>query len=299
MKVRNAIKEYIISISTVEGRSQNTIKAYQRDLNKYESFLNGKNIQNIEKVDKLIIDEFVNSLKGYSSATINHTKIAVRNLHGFLSFKYDFKNPTSNLTVNRSEKRLPVYATQDEISKLMSIFNDEVPEDLFKHTILETIYGLGLRVSECCNLRTNQINIDEGFVKILGKGNKERLVPIPGNTKDLMKLYLMNVRPLWLKKSSNFFFINKKGKKIYREYVEKMIRNCLIEANIDKNLTPHKLRHSYATHLLQGGADLRAIQELLGHSDISTTEIYTHVESELLKDSYLNAHPFSKKKGLK
>lgn len=299
MKVSNAIKEYIISISTVEGRSQNTIKAYQRDLNKYESFLNSKNIQNIEKVDKLIIDEFVNSLKGYSSATINHTKIAVRNLHGFLSFKYDFKNPTSNLTVNRSEKRLPVYATQDEISKLMSIFNDEVPEDLFKHTILETIYGLGLRVSECCNLRTNQINIDEGFVKILGKGNKERLVPIPGNTKDLMKLYLMNVRPLWLKKSSNFFFINKKGKKIYREYVEKMIKNCLIEANIDKNLTPHKLRHSYATHLLQGGADLRAIQELLGHSDISTTEIYTHVESERLKDSYLNAHPFSKKKGLK
>lgn len=299
MKVRNAIKEYIISISTVEGRSQNTIKAYQRDLNKYESFLNGKNIQNIEKVDKLIIDEFVNSLKGYSSATINHTKIAVRNLHGFLSFKYDFKNPTSNLTVNRSEKRLPVYATQDEISKLMSIFNDKVPEDLFKHTILETIYGLGLRVSECCNLRTNQINIDEGFVKILGKGNKERLVPIPGNTKDLMKLYLMNVRPLWLKKSSNFLFINKKGKKIYREYVEKMIKNCLIEANIDKNLTPHKLRHSYATHLLQGGADLRAIQELLGHSDISTTEIYTHVESERLKDSYLNAHPFSKKKGLK
>lgn len=299
MKVSNAIKEYIISISTVEGRSQNTIKAYQRDLNKYESFLNSKNIQNIEKVDKLIIDEFVNSLKGYSSATINHTKIAVRNLHGFLSFKYDFKNPTSNLTVNRSEKRLPVYATQDEISKLMSIFNDEVPEDLFKHTILETIYGLGLRVSECCNLRTNQINIDEGFVKILGKGNKERLVPIPGSTKELMKLYLMNVRPLWLKKSSNYFFINKKGKKIYREYVEKMIKNCLIEANIDKNLTPHKLRHSYATHLLQGGADLRAIQELLGHSDISTTEIYTHVESERLKDSYLNAHPFSKKKGLK
>jgi site-specific recombinase XerD len=181
----------------------------------------------------------------------------------------------------------------------MSVFDDEISQDLLDHTILETIYGLGLRVSECCNLKTNQINLTDGFVKILGKGNKERVIPIPDTTRRLMQQYASNLRGLWLKKSTNRFFINHLGKPIYSEYVEKMLRNTNIKAGIKKHLTPHKLRHSYATHLLEGGADLRVIQELLGHSDISTTEIYTHVESERLKESYLKAHPLAKTDSLK
>ena len=175
----------------------------------------------------------------------------------------------------------------------MGVFDDEEPEDLFNHALLETIYGLGLRVSECCDLRTSQINLEDGFANIIGKGNKERLVPIPSMTLEIMKKYFHNVRSLWLNRPDNHFFINRKGKKVYREYVEKMLRNSVISAGIRKNLTPHKLRHSYATHLLEGGANLRAIQELLGHSDISTTEIYTHVESERLKNTYLKAHPLA------
>ena len=122
--------------------------------------------------------------------------------------------------------------------------------------------------------------------------------PIPDKTKSLMKYYLYNIRPLWLKKSSSYFYINKKGSKLYNEYIERMLKQSIIKANISKKITPHKLRHSYATHLLQGGADLRVIQELLGHSDISTTEIYTHVETNRLKNTYLSSHPLSTMKGL-
>lgn len=300
MKIDFAIKDYILNISSIEGKSVNTVSSYSTDLNKYNSFLNNKGIENIEDIDDIVIDEFIRELnKKYKTKSVNRTKVSIRNFHKFINFKYDLKNPSENISTSRADKTLPIYATNSEIDRLMSIFNDNIPEELFNHTILETIYGLGLRVSECCNLKTNQVNLDEGFVKVLGKGDKERIIPIPKKTLSLMKKYFMNVRSLWIKNSSNNFFINNKGKTIYSEYVEKMLKNSIIIANITKKLTPHKLRHSYATHLLEGGADLRAIQELLGHADISTTEIYTHVEEERLKKSYLKAHPLASSGGLK
>lgn len=300
MKVAVAIKDYIYAVSTSEGKADNTVSSYKNDLNHYLDYLNSQNINEIENIKDSDIETFVYSLeKKYSTRTINRFKVSIRNLHKYLNFKYDIKDPSLNITVSKGEKRLPIYATKNEIEQLMSIFNDDIPEQLLDHALLETIYGLGLRVSECCSLKTNQVNIDDGFVKILGKGNKERIVPIPHDTLQIMKKYYMNVRPLWLKKSSNYFYINKRGNKIYSEYVERMLKNSIIEADISKKLTPHKLRHSYATHLLEGGADLRTIQELLGHSDISTTEIYTHVESKRLKESYIKAHPLAKERGLK
>lgn len=300
MKIDFAIKDYIFSLSTSEGKASNTITAYKIDLKHYLQYLTDNKINDIEKINDEIIDDFFNELnKKYKVKTINRIKVSIRNFHKYLNFKYDLVDPSINVTVSKGESRLPIYATKNEIDKLMSIFNDDIPEELFNHAILETIYGLGLRVSECCNLKTNQVNIDDGFVKVLGKGNKERIVPIPSSTLNIMKRYFMNVRPLWINKSINNFYINKFGRKIYSEYVEKMLKNSIIEAKINKNLTPHKLRHSYATHLLDGGADLRVIQELLGHADISTTEIYTHVESERLKGTYMNAHPLAKAGGLK
>ena len=300
MKIDFAIKDYIFTLSTSEGKAKLTVSAYSADLKYYLDFLNKKGIFEVEKIKDSDIEDYIKTLNSeYRAKSINRKKVAIRNFHKYLNFKYDLKDPSLNVTVSKGEKRLPIYATKNEIDKLMSIFNDEIPEDLFNHAILESIYGLGLRVSECCNLKTNQINIDDGFVKIIGKGNKERVIPIPSNTLNVMKQYFMNVRPIWIEKSTNNFFINKNGKHIYSKYVENMLKNSIIKAGITKNLTPHKLRHSYATHLLEGGADLRVIQELLGHSDISTTEIYTHVESERLKNSYLNAHPLAKSGGLK
>lgn len=299
MNLEHAIKDYLISLSTSESKALNTINAYQSDLNIYKAFLYDKNIKDTDKINDYVVDDFINHIHNkYSNTSLNRIKTSIRNFHRFLNFKYDLKDPTLNVRVSKSEKRLPIYATKQEISQLMSIFDDEKPEDLLNHTILESIYGLGFRVSECCNLKTNQVNLQDGFVNVIGKGNKERLIPIPQVTLDLMKKYFHNLRPLWQQKANNYFFINKNGKKIYREYVELMLKNSLVKANINKDLTPHKLRHSYATHLLEGGADLRVIQELLGHSDISTTEIYTHVESERLKNTYMAAHPLAKEKKL-
>ena len=300
MKLDQAIREYIISLSTAEGKAKNTVESYSRDLRQYSDYLKENNITDTSKIEEETIYSYIDDLNDrYASTSINRIKTTIRNFHHYLNFKYNLKDPSLNVATSKGKKRLPVYATKQEIEKLMSVFNDEDPQDLFDHTILETIYGLGLRVSECCDMRTNQVNLTDGFVKILGKGNKERLIPIPEKTKKLMHMYFANVRTLWQKKNTNRFFINHFGKPIYSEYVENLIRNKAYEAGIKKPLTPHKLRHSYATHLLEGGADLRVIQELLGHSDISTTEIYTHVEQERLKEAYMNAHPFANRKKLK
>ena len=294
MKLDQAIREYIISLSTAEGKAKNTVESYSRDLRQYSDYLKENNITDTSKIEEETIYSYIDDLNDrYASTSINRIKTTIRNFHHYLNFKYNLKDPSLNVATSKGKKRLPVYATKQEIEKLMSVFNDEDPQDLFDHTILETIYGLGLRVSECCDMRTSQVNLTDGFVKILGKGNKERLIPIPDKTKKLMHMYFANVRTLWQKKNTNRFFINHFGKPIYSEYVENLIRNKAYEAGIKKPLTPHKLRHSYATHLLEGGADLRVIQELLGHSDISTTEIYTHVEQERLKEAYMNAHPFA------
>lgn len=293
MEINKAIQDYLINLN-IEGKSKNTISSYSRDLNHYQDFLYDNNIEDINKINDRLIEDFIFDLNDiYETKTINRIKTTIRNFHKFLNFKYDIPNPAINIHTSKGKTSLPIYCTLDEIEKLMSIFNNEDQKDIFNHAILEMIYGLGLRVSECCELKTNQVNLNDGFVKILGKGNKERVVPIPARTKDIISLYFNNIRPIWLKKANNYFFINKEGRKIYPRYVQYMLKDCVALAGINKEITPHKLRHSYATHLLEGGADLRTIQELLGHSDISTTEVYTHVDASRLKDTYMKSHPLA------
>lgn len=299
MKITEAIKDYLFNITVNDGKAQSTCESYTRDLNIYQNYLSSLKLTNIDQINDEVIRNFVvYASKKYSNSSLNRLKVSVRSFHNYLSFKYDFPNPAISIQVSKSIKRLPIYCTHDEIERIMNVFSDSF-EDTFDKCILETIYGCGLRVSECCDLKISQVNLNDGFLKILGKGNKERVVPIPNRTNEIMKLYFNNIRGLWLKNSNSNFFINKLSNPIYPRYVEKMLQNTIIKAGIDKNITPHKLRHSYATHLLEGGADLRSIQELLGHSDISTTEIYTHVESERMKKSYLKFHPLSNERGLK
>lgn len=299
MKIDDAINDYLLQIKLFEGKSNLTVKNYAIDLNKYATFLASNNINDTNYITDSIINDFIAEINAnFANSSVNRIKTTVRNLHHFLAYKYDLKDPSSNITVVKNQKRLPIYCTQDEIKQLMSQFGDK-PEDIFNHAILETIYGLGLRVSECCNLTISQINLNDGIAKILGKGDKERIIPIPDVTKKYMQEYFLNVRPLWLTKKNNHFFINKHSRNIYPKYVENMLNEAIVKANLNKNITPHKLRHSYATHLLEGGADLRTIQELLGHSDISTTEIYTHVNTNRIKNSYLKNHPLANEKHLK
>lgn len=299
MTLEEAINDYLFTAEVNDGKSEKTITSYRRDLTIYSEFLNKKNIINIDDIKDTDIKDFVTTLnKEYSVNSINRIKTSVRNLHKFLNFKYNLKDPSITVQVNKREKRLPIYCTVDEIEQIMNYFKD-TPKDILNKSLLETIYGLGLRVSECTGLRINQVNLEAGFVKILGKGNKERVIPIPDRTKDLMYKYFNEVRPIWSynKSNSNRFFINDKGKPLYSKYIENLLNKVVDEIGLSKKITPHKLRHSYATHLLEGGADLRTIQELLGHSDISTTEVYTHVDTKRLKNVYSNFHPLANKKG--
>ena len=298
MKVIDAINDYLFTAEVNDGKASKTIVSYKRDLTIYNNFLDKNKITEIEKIQDTDIKDFITFLnKDYSVASINRIKTSVRNLHTFLNFKYGFKDPSITVKVNKREKRLPIYCTVDEITQIMNYFKDS-PKDILDKCLLETIYGLGLRVSECTDLKVNQVNLEDGFVKVLGKGNKERVVPIPTKTKDLMFKYFTEIRPLWAQNATiNKFFINSKGKTLYPKYVENLLSKIVYDLDIKKKITPHKLRHSYATHLLEGGADLRSIQELLGHSDISTTEIYTHIDTKRLKNTYTSYHPLARKKG--
>lgn len=299
MKISKTIKEYLFNIEVNDGKAKSTCESYTRDLKIYYDYLNSLNIVNIEDITDETVRNFVIKCSNkYSNSSLNRLKVSIRSFHNFISFKYDINSPAVGIQVSKSIKRLPIYCTHSEIKKIMNVFSNSLV-DTFNKCILETIYGCGLRVSECCNLKVSQVNLQDGFLKILGKGNKERIVPIPKRTNIIMKEYFNNIRGLWLKNSNSNFFINRLSKSIYPRYVEKMLQDTIIKAGVNKNITPHKLRHSYATHLLEGGADLRSIQELLGHSDISTTEIYTHVESERMKKSYLKYHPLANERGLK
>ena len=296
MKLEEAQKQYRIQIEVIEGKSPRTVSSYLQDLQKYLDYLKEEGIEDTEQIEEGEVEDFFYSLNdGYAANSINRIKVSVRSFHRFLNYRYDLRDPSLNVHVQKGEKRLPVYATVEEIERLMSVFGED-PEEIFEHAVLESIYGLGLRVSECCSLTLSQVNLNDGFVKVLGKGSKERLIPIPKRTVEQMRRYALEVRPLWQKRSSKAFFINRFGRSIYPVFVERMLKERCVQADIRKPITPHKLRHSYATHLLEGGSDLRVIQELLGHSDIATTEIYTHVANKHLRESYEKFFPLAEKK---
>ena len=295
MKLEEALRQYLVGITLNDGLSQRTINAYREDLTQYLEYLKSKGIENTEEVTDPLVQAFVveqNNSKKQTSVT--RMAASIRSFHHFLNFLYSEKDPSLNLEVHSGIQSLPIFCTVDEINRLMSTFDDSKPEDIFHHAMLEITYCCGLRVSECTSLTLNRVDLDTKLVRVLGKGNKERMIPIPKGSIGIIKEYRDTVRPLWLKKNTNLFFINRFGKHVTPRSIEIMLKSKCQECGIKKHITPHKLRHSYATHLLQGGADLRSIQEMLGHSDIQTTEIYTHVQNKQLFDAYAKFHPGEK-----
>ena len=194
-------------------------------------------------------------------------------------------DPAEYLEQLQRTQSLPVYCTRDEIEKIMAQFGHS-PEDIRWHAVAELLYGCGLRVSECAALTMNQVDLELGMLRVWGKGNKERLVPMPKQTIKIVREYVDTVRPLYQKKPTSWLFITRLGKKTTTASIESMVKSVCIQAGIQKPITPHKLRHTYATHMLEGGADLRSVQELLGHSDITTTQIYTHIDRNRLRTAY-------------
>ncbi|MDD6599630.1 MAG: tyrosine-type recombinase/integrase [Galactobacillus timonensis] len=292
MKLDLAYKKYMSWLTVNEGKSPNTIDNYGRDLRGYLAWLQQEKITDTAAISGGLIEQYLQAQKDVKAVrSIAREAAAIRSFHHYLAFVYDAKDPSVNIEVRHSEDDLPVYATRAEMDRLLSSFTDANPKEILDHALLEFIYACGLRVSEAVNLTLNRVNLEEGMVRVLGKGNKERLVPVPKGSVPVLKRYLEIVRPLFIKKPMAQFFVNSCGRPVTVRYVELLVREKCEQAGIDKHLTPHKLRHSYATHLLQGGADLRSIQELLGHADIGTTEIYTHVADKQLVDSYQKFNP--------
>lgn len=292
MNLEQAINEYLISISINEGKSQRTVSSYGRDLAQYRAFLEENGIMDTSDVKSSDIDVFLKHQRQTKKATsIARMAASIRSFHHFMNFMHNENDPSLILEVHRGVKDLPVFCTIDEINKIMGYFNDDEALDVFHHSILEIIYTCGLRVSEAANLEYNRVDLDTGMVRILGKGNKERVVPIPSGSISILKKYRDEVRPLWVKNRNSLFFINSFGRKVTTRSIELLLKEVCDAVGIKKHITPHKLRHSYATHMLQGGADLRSIQEMLGHSNIQTTEIYTHVQNKQIFQSYEKFHP--------
>lgn len=287
MQFEIALQEYIQQMQINENKSALTIKNYCVDLEKYKLFLQENKILQIENVTFEQLNEWVSHLsKQYAPASVCRIVSAIRSFHHYLAFRYDFYDPTIHLQVSRAKKRLPIYGSYQDIQKILKYFDLNQPEDLLYYAIFDIMYGCGLRISEVSQLKVSQINFENGIVRILGKGQKERLIPIPEQTLKTLQKYFEEVRPLFLKKDKQSFFINKYGRYVTAKSIQIMLKLICDQSNIKKKLTPHKLRHSFATHLLEGGADLRSIQELLGHSNINTTEIYTHVNQSELIEQY-------------
>ncbi len=267
--------------------SDNTVGAYMNDLNKYEEFLK----KDILESDTEDLEKYLKYIKNLESTTVAHKITSIKSY-----FNYNIKrgivsvNPADKVSRPKLTKHLPEYLTEEEVGKLLDV-EVESPYDYRNKTILELLYSSGIRISELVNIKTPNYDSEECLIRIMGKGSKERIVPLGDYAVNIMNDYMNNYRPLINKKHTDYVFINNRGDKISRQFIFKVIKKEALKKGIKKDISPHTLRHTFATHLLKNGADLRIIQELLGHENISTTQIYTHVTNNKLKSDYETYFP--------
>ena len=284
------IKEFIEYLIIDKKYSENTVKSYNNDLKIFNNYIN-KQINNINENDIKNYIKYLNK-KNDNTKTISHNISTLRSFYKFLLIEKKVnKNPMEYIELPKTKKSLPKTLSIEEIDKLLDI----KLKDAFSYrnkAMLELMYSSGLRVSELVNVNIHDIDISNCIIRIMGKGSKERIVPLGDYAIKYIEIYLREYREKLVKRELNdYLFLNNHGKKMTRQGFFKILKQITKEKGIKTEFSPHTLRHSFATHLLNGGADLRSIQEMLGHSDISTTQIYTHVSKEKLKENYNNFHP--------
>ncbi|MDD5561178.1 MAG: site-specific tyrosine recombinase XerD [Candidatus Omnitrophica bacterium] len=293
--MKELIGSFLDYLSVERGLAKNTTIAYRQDLNIYLDFMSKRNISALSRISKNDIIEFMLSEKGkgVSPTSISRRLAAVRMFHRFLARERVLKDdPTALIDSPKLWKKVPDTLSLNEVETLISQPDVRLRQGARDKAILETLYATGMRVSESTNLKINNVNLDIGFLRCIGKGNKERVIPLGKKAINTIKKYLEFSRPHFLKnKVSEFLFINRSGNKLSRQSVWKLIKQYAKEAKIKKPIKVHTLRHSFATHLLERGADLRSVQEMLGHSNISTTQIYTHIDRDRLKKIHKMFHP--------
>ena len=277
--------------------STNSITSYKTDLERYINFLyNGESIRELNSIRQIHIRNFIRFLndQNLSSSTINRSFSSIRSYHKYLSYEKKIThNPTQLLEPPKISKKLPKVLSVQEINEIINSVKVENSMGYRDKAILETLYSAGLRVSELCSLEMNNILFDSAMLRVVGKGNKERYVPLGDKAIKLINDYCKYIRSALVdkKKSHGNVFLSKNGKQLTRMTIFNIMKKWSRISGINKDISPHTFRHSFATHLLEGGADLRAVQEMLGHSDISTTQIYTHLDNEYLKEVHRTFHP--------
>lgn len=291
------LDQFLNYLTVERGLSPNTLDSYSRDLIKYLDYLSTKGIKDISKTSDLTIISFIATLKngGLSNRSVARNLTSIRMFYKFLTEDHHINdNPTLNIETPKRELRLPQVLSIEEVDVLLQKPDSSTSLGLRDAAFLELLYATGLRASEIISLALNDINLEAGYLIASGKGSKERLIPIGEVAQNLIKKYLNNSRPTLLKnKQSHHLFTTRSGKSMTRQGFWKLIKKYALAAGIRKKITPHTLRHSFATHLLERGADLRSVQMMLGHADISSTQIYTHVTTERLKKIHNQYHPRS------
>ena len=290
------LKEYLTVLRLEKNLSENTVASYKNDISAFLKFLEAYNINDPSEINYSHMAEF---FSGLNKAGLNSRSAAryFSSLKGFFIYLYTKKyitaNPMERIPAPKLRKNLPGVLTIPEVDAILSKPDTGNKLGLRDKAILETLYACGLRVSELINTKISDVFFKEEIVRVLGKGSKERLVPIGGSARRWIKEYLKRSRPLLEKKakSGNFLFLNNLGSRLSRMGAWKIVDRYVKEAGITKEVHPHTFRHSFATHLIEGGADLRAVQEMLGHADISTTQIYTHIDREYIKQVHKQFHP--------
>ena len=288
-------QKYLDFIIIEKGLSDNSVQSYSTDLVQFITFLEKNSVNNLNEVDTAVIFAWLIDLtkKGLSAKSRARHLITVRGLYKFLINEKDVSaNPVKNVDIPKIGLALPKIMSIKEVENLLDTPDISKPRDLRNCAMMELMYGAGLRVSELILMQLQDINLDANYIRVMGKGSKERVIPIGSKARAINQKWIKEGRFSLLKKiSSPYLFTARAGKPMTRQSFWKIIKKYAFRANLAKNITPHTLRHSFATHLLEGGADLRSVQTMLGHSDISTTQIYTHISREYLMKMHEKYHP--------
>ncbi len=297
--LKQLLKEYEYEIKATTHLSKNSTSAYLSDLKQYIAYLDKKLITTPEAITKHTIKQYLMVLrKRHASPSTVSRKLSA--LKGFHQFLVDEKLIDDNIILHvhrpKQEKRLPDILSIEEMEKLIHVIDTSTPLGKRNLAMLELLYGSGLRISELLNLTTNDLHINQGVINVDGKGGKERIVPIGSEAQSALKTYLESGRLQLSKVPTPQVFLNHHGKPLSRIGFFKLLKNLAQKADIQKKVSPHTLRHSFASHLLEAGVDLRYVQEMLGHSSISTTELYTHINKKQLIAVYDNYHPHAKRR---
>lgn len=302
MKAKNdnleeLLQDYLFFLSVEKGLSKNSVESYKLDLLKFHNFCESKGINDFKQIDKKTLEEFLSYLNQNKISSLSQARY-ISSLRSFFNYLIGQgiieDNPIEKIDSPKIRRNLPNVLTIDEVFAILDSVSTENCTGIRDKAILEVLYACGLRVSELINLKQRDIFWDEGFVRIWGKGSKERIVPIGNSALNWINIYIKKCRHMFVKENvdnKDILFLNQRGQKLSRMGIWKIIRRYALLVGLEDKVHPHIFRHSFATHLLEGGADIRVVQEMIGHSDISTTQIYTHLTKEYLIEVHKTYHP--------